>query len=103
MTADLDMINALKALGIKDVFSPEKADLSAIIPEKGAAYVNGFQHAARLTIDEDGISAAAYTLIVDSYRGLLDEPIALVFDRPFLFIVESADNLPLFVGTVYKP
>ena len=103
VTADLDMINTLKTLGIKDVFSPEKANLSAIIPEKGAAYVNEFQHAARLTMDEDGISAAAYTLIVDTYRGLLDEPIELIFDRPFLFVVESADNLPLFVGTVYEP
>ena len=103
VAADLGMINTLKSLGIKDVFSPEKADLSAILPEKGDAYVKEFQHAARLTIDEDGVSAAAYTRIVDTFRGLLDEPIGLVFDRPFLFVVESADNLPLFIGTVYEP
>ena len=24
-------------------------------------------------------------------------------DRPFLFVIESQDNAPLFVGTVYNP
>ena len=54
--------------------------------------------------DEEGIAASAYTIITLS--GASEPPtdrIDLHFDRPFLFVVESADGLPLFMGTVYEP
>ena len=32
-----------------------------------------------------------------------DEEVDFILDRPFLFVIESHDGLPLFVGTVNTP
>ena len=32
-----------------------------------------------------------------------DDEIDFVLDRPFLFVIESNDGLPLFVGVVNEP
>lgn len=103
VTSDLSVKNALQELGITSVFN-KNADFSPILPEEKGAYVDNVKHATRLIMNEDGISAAAYTVIM--LAGAAEPPtdrIDLVFDRPFLFVVESKDGLPLFVGTVYEP
>ena len=60
-----------------------------------------FQHAVKVV---EGIDAAAYTMML--YCGSPmppDEEIDFVLDRPFLFVIESNDGLPLFVGVVNEP
>ena len=56
-------------------------------------------------MDENGCKAAAYTKM-DLMKMSLPvemEEYNLSLDRPFLFVIESADQAPLFVGTVYNP
>ena len=109
ISAKSDLNNALQALGITEVFSPHLADLSGMIPKTNDIenpYVDTIEHAARVTVDEDGVTAAAYTLLV-VYSGIGAPPpaleeIDLVLDRPFLFVIES-DNMPLFAGVVNDP
>lgn len=57
-----------------------------------------------MSIDEKGVTAAAFTLILRCGASMPpDERIEFVLDRPFVFVVESQDGLPLFAGTVYNP
>ena len=82
----------------------ESSDLSGISKENIA--VSNVQQESHVEIDENGCKAAAYTKIdVREMSLLLDETeeIDLSFDRPFLFSIQSGDNAPLFVGTVYQP
>ena len=92
-----------QSLGLEELFS-ESSDLSGISKENIA--VSNVQQESHVEIDENGCKAAAYTKIdVREMSLLLDETeeIDLSFDRPFLFSIQSGDNAPLFVGTVYQP
>ena len=106
ISSNTDLIEGTKNLGVTDVFSAANADLGNLVNRAGSnenVYVNQVDHAIRIAIDEDGITAASYTLIGAPGTGMPPEPLEITFDRPFLFIVSSADNLPLFAGTVMEP
>lgn len=96
ITADCNLKDTLMELGVIDVFS-ENADFSPLTEQ--ATCVSDMVHAARVAIDEEGVTAAAMTL---TYCGsaMPPEPIAVTFDRPFLFIITGVDDAPLFMGTV---
>lgn len=104
VASDLNLRESLNALGITDVFDPEKADFSPLTQDKQPAYLSQAKHAARVTIDEDGCTAAAFTVVsVDAMSALPAEEVDFVLDRPFLFVLTGADGSPLFVGIVRQP
>ena len=103
--SDMELSNQLKELGITDAFDQNIADFSPIFPQQDPIYVSEVKHAARVAIDEEGVTAASYTLIAAAAGGtpVHEDEIDFVLDRPFLFIIESADGLPLFAGVVNQP
>lgn len=102
VVADMKLNEKLEALGITDVFSMA-ADFSPILPED-RAYLDTATHAARVKIDEEGVEAAAYTVMMPAGAGMPPEDeVDFVLDRPFLFVITSHDNLPLFAGIVNEP
>ena len=104
VNSDLDLIGTLKALGITDVFSTEKADFSQILTEDLEASVSEVQHAARVKIDEEGCEAAAYTVIMLEKAMMIQQDHAdFILDRPFLFAVRSYSGAVLFTGIVNEP
>lgn len=105
IASETDLIPALQALGVTDLFDPDTADLSAIIPTSDdTPYVSQAEHAARVSIDEKGVTAAAYTVILtDASAADVEDEIEFTLDRPFLFIIESRDNIPIFSGIVNEP
>ena len=104
ISSDMELSAQLKALGITDVFSPGVADFSPIIPEDDGGYVSQVKHAARVAIDEEGVTAAAFTVIQRAgLSGFPEDEIYFTLDRPFLFVIESQDGLPLFAGVVNQP
>lgn len=97
-----DLSDGLQQLGITDVFDQEKADFSASL-EDCPAYVDAVQQAARVTIDEEGVTAASYIVIIGAGAAQPPEEIIdFILDRPFLFVIES-EGLPLFTGVVNTP
>ena len=103
VVADRKMNNSLQALGIADAFDSEKADFSAILPGQ-ACWLDSVDHAARVAIDETGVTAAAYTVMLMCGAAMPPaEQMDFVLDRPFLFVIASRDNLPLFAGIVNQP
>ena len=103
ISADLQLKSCLQDLGITDVFSETAADFTPILPED-TAWLDSVQHAARVAIDEEGVTAAAYTVM--QWAGATMPPedeVYFTLDRPFLFVITSRDNLPLFAGIVNTP
>lgn len=102
--AQQDLSAMLQQLGITDVFDGSKADFSPILPTDDGGYVSAVNHAARVAVDEKGVTAAAFTVIMRCGAAMPpEEEMDFTLDRPFLFCVESRDGLPLFAGIVSEP
>lgn len=104
VVSETNLIDGLKEIGITDVFDPTISDFSPLT-DTPALYVGGASHAARVTIDEEGCLAAAFTVLLTYATSAGDPPPEMDFtlDRPFLFVISSRDDLPLFVGNVAEP
>lgn len=103
VVSDLDLIGGLKALGVTDVFDWQASDFTPMTRDM-PAYVSKAEHAARVTVDEEGVVAAAYTVMAASGGAMPPEDeIDFVLDRPFLFVITGTTGLPLFVGIVNQP
>ena len=104
--SDLELTDALKALGVTDVFDFDKSDFSPLIDmEKldDSVAVTQVQHAARVKVDEKGCEAAAFTAIIADATSAMPEELPVVemdLNRPFAFMITGVDGLPLFIGTV---
>ena len=99
-----DLVEGMQGLGVTDIFDDSTSDFSPITSTPNL-YVGQINHATRVAIDEEGCIAAAFTVIVMAGTALPQphEELDFVLDRPFLFVVSSRDNLPLFAGTVLEP
>jgi len=105
IVSDTDLIPQLQALGIIDIFQADKADFSPLLGGVDTLpFVSQVSHAARVAVDEKGVTAAAYTVIeVDGAAAEIEKEIDFTLDRPFLFVIESRDGVPLFTGIVNQP
>ena len=110
VVSDLDLVDSLKTLGVTDVFDPDTADFSPMLPADRLAellpFVSRVDHAARVTVDEEGCEAAAYTKMDIGDGGeVVEEPeeIDFTLDRPFLFAITGGDGELLFTGVVNHP
>ena len=102
VTSTIDLMEGLTELGITDVFS-ENADFSELCSSE--LYVNSARQSARVTVDEEGCTAAAFTEMLMCGSACPPENIQeidFVLDRPFLFVITGLDGQPLFVGTVFN-
>ena len=103
ISSKTDLIPGIKKLGVTDVLDWRISDMTPMTDTAGL-YVGKIEHAARVVIDENGMLGTAYTVIdVPEYSMPLEEEVDFVLDRPFLFVVTSHDNLPLFTGVVSQP
>lgn len=104
VVSSTDLVPGLQEMGITDVFDPDISDFSSLT-DTPDLFMSGATHAARVVIDEEGCVAAAFTAFIYGITGELQEyeEIDFTLDRPFLFVVSSRDDLPLFVGTVAEP
>lgn len=97
--SQLNLLEMLKELGITDLQDPDKADLSALT--NLSAYLSDAVQLARVKVDEEGVEAAAATMLVAELQSAPINPEICVMDlnRPFLFVIRS-ENIPLFIGVV---
>lgn len=102
VSSDMELSEGLKALGVTDVFDSEKADFSPLLKDSEGVYLNKAEHAARVVIDEEGCTAAAFTAMVGAMGGPPDyEDVDFVLDRPFIFAITDIKGEILFMGCVY--
>lgn len=105
VVSDFSLISGLKNLGVKDVFDFSEADFTPLLGDTELPLaVNEAKHAARVMIDEEGCTAAAFTVMIACGAAMPPkEQVDFVLDRPFLFVINGQDGQPLFVGIVNQP
>lgn len=104
VSAQFELEDGLKALGITDVFDPARADFTPMTSGvNGPIILDQASHAARVVIDEEGCTAAAFTVMAPAGDAAPDGEVDFVLDRPFLFCITGDSGLPLFVGVVNYP
>ncbi len=104
VSSNLNLLDTLQAMGITDILQPGLADFSPLLPDDADAALSSATHAARVKVDEEGVEAAAYTVL--STEDTAVEPperLDFVLDRPFLFTVSGATGSMLFAGVVNHP
>ena len=113
MESAFRLSETLSAMGMPDAFDDEAADFSGmdgqICRNKGdiCLLISDVLHKAFISVDESGTEAAAATAVIfdaTTEAEVEPEPIELVVDRPFLFIIRHlATGVILFVGRVLAP
>lgn len=104
VVSETDLTDGLNALGITDVFNSETADFSPTTKDAGNIYLSEATHTARVTVDEEGCTASAITVMEAALEAIPpDDEIDFTLDRPFVFAITSPDQMPLFVGVVNEP
>lgn len=100
VNSDLNLMESLKAMGITDLPDPDRADLSALTDLP--AFLSDAKQMARVKVDEEGVEAAAVTVLEMNTCALPlppEEVCVMDLDRPFLFVIRTQD-VPLFIGVV---
>lgn len=104
VVSDFDLSEGLQAMGITDVFDGAVSDFSPMTTDVKDIEVSQATHAARVIIDEEGVEAAAFTVLALAGAAMPPkDEVDFVLDRPFLFVITGADSLPLFTGVVNQP
>ena len=100
--AQTDLMEPLKHLGISDVMDAGLADFSPLTDEEREISLSSAEHAALVEIDEEGVTGAAYTILMLTEGAMLEEPeeYDFILDRPFCFAVTAQDGSILFGGVV---
>lgn len=108
----LQLKEDLQKLGVEDVFTDGKADLSGFLNDesKTGVYVS---HKATIDFSNEGIKAAAVTAVEggstsgEGFNYLYKIPVEkidLTFDKPYMYIIRDKDSGEVwFAGTVYEP
>jgi serpin B len=103
VSSDMKLDGALKKMGVVTCFDDTgRADFTPLVTElDGPTYVSEITHAARVKTDEEGVEAAAFTVIMvaNDSAPLFDGVLDFTLDRPFAFVI-TGQAAPLFVGIV---
>lgn len=103
VNSNLDLAQGLQNLGVTDCFDANTADFTPL-DDENPSWLSKVEHGARVAIDEEGVVAAAYTVMMRAGAAMPPkDEIDFVVDRPFLFVITGSDGLPLFVGVVNQP
>ncbi len=100
----VDLIPALEALGIENLFDEEAADLSGMATSsRGNIFISKVFQKTFIEVDTEGTRAAAVTEIVAADSAAIEMPEykEVYLDRPFLYmIIDDATGVPVFMGTI---
>ena len=93
--------DALKSMGMKDLFDPDLADLSGIGKSAGKLFIGSVIQKTYISVDENGTKAAAATDMIAYATGFDPNLKFVILNRPFLYmLVDNQTNTPFFIGTV---
>ena len=99
VSSQLDLKENLQKLGVTDLFDSRSSDFSTMFPGQTDLFLDKVSHANRVTLDENGVSAASYTLAAICGAALPETQIDFILDRPFLFAI-TTNGHPLFMGVI---
>ncbi|MCD8049844.1 MAG: S-layer homology domain-containing protein [Clostridia bacterium] len=88
----------MKSLGVSAAFSEDDAEFESMF-NQGTMFISDSLHKTYIKVDEKGTEAAAVTSIGMTGASLPPEPIDVVFNKPFTFVIkDTTNNEILFIG-----
>ncbi len=104
MDEDFILNEKLEKMGMLQAFDPDQADFSGMESSK-ELYIDKVIHKATIEVDEAGTEAAAATAVLMAAKGFNpEEPVEIIFDHPFFFIIRDRESgAILFFGQVVVP
>lgn len=99
----VELSDTLKELGIRNAFDGNLADFTKMATSsEGNIYISRVIHKTYINVDELGTKAGAVTLVeMTSGSATVTERKEVHLNRPFVYlIVDTEENLPLFMGVV---
>ncbi len=104
IVSEHNLAEELPRLGITDILDPKLSDFSPMTRDLDGIFLSHATHAARISADEEGCIAAAFTQIAMNGGGMAPaDEVDFTLDRPFLFVITGADGNLLFAGVVEQP
>ncbi len=98
---ELELNEALEALGMGVAFDPLNADFTRIYSGIERIYISKVKHKTFVDVNEKGTEAAAVTSVE---VGITSVPPMIRIDRPFLFAIrEKFSGTILFMGVMMEP
>lgn len=97
----VELKEALKKMGVSEVFDAENAQLNGIgTVEGGNLFVGNALHKAYISVAEKGTRAGAVTIMdMCGSAGPMEQPVYIYLDRPFMYmIVDTSTGIPFFIG-----
>jgi serpin B len=100
----VDLERVMRRAGVTAVFEASGQFREMSEDPSVDLYVSAMLHRATVTIDEQGTEAAAATAVVMDTTSAPAQPVEMVVDRPFYFMIhDTSVGMPLFVGRVTDP
>ena len=101
---EINANDMLISLGMEEAFDPDLSDFTGIADVEDLHITDVLQKAT-ITVDEEGTEAAAATAVIVGVESMpMDDPISLVVDRPFFFLIQHVPTgTILFMGHVVQP
>lgn len=103
LDGDYSLIELSQSMGLT---LPFDSQASEIFPynDRTSVLITAIKQQARMAVDENGVEAAAYTQVSFTDTAAPDyEHVSITFDKPFLVLITSPQNIPLFISTVADP
>ena len=101
---ELELVDALKSLGMEKAFDMNEADFSKMVDLEDLGlnvFLSDVLHASFIEVDEKGTEAAAATAV--EVR-LESAPMPVEFNEPFLFVIEEPETETIiFMGQLVDP
>ncbi|MDY6786052.1 MAG: serpin family protein [Cyanobacteriota bacterium] len=102
MEYEMRLNEALQALGMETIFSPQAATFSKMTDEP--VVVNEVKHKTFVEVNEEGTEAAAVTSIGVRTTSMPPPPFEMVVNRPFFFAIrDDRTGMVLFMGSMVEP
>lgn len=100
---EVNLVGPSKSLGINEIFNELNQGFKKVNDDVNI-FVSLYKQKSYLEIDEFGVKAAAVTIVgAKATSANPNDPITVVFNRPFVFVVFDQQHIPLFVGVLNSP
>lgn len=99
---EIELIDTLEAMGIRQAFSMEQADFTNLSDTK-PLFLTTARQSAYISIDEQGVEAAAYTDLGFAGSAPPEDKAEMILNRPFIFVITGEGKAPLFIGVINNP
>lgn len=102
LSADLNLVPMLMALGVKSVFDPLSKSLPNMVEDESGLFVSQMKQKVKIGLNEEGTEAAAVTIAEITYSYNPRQKASgneFRADHPFAFIIsETSTGTILFIG-----